>query len=130
MATPYMFRRVICKFVTNTYGSQDSYRSEYISKYILESLPVDYVQSSLKADSQLLKALFYLHQYKAFLKVKKNAFYSKSFSYLRYLIFCPDFFDHAEKRLDKKSDSNFKIYDVTDWATTNYNAYIFLYRKK
>ena len=124
-----MFRRVICKFVTNTYGSQNSYRSEYISKYILESLPVDYVQYCLKADSRLLKT-FYLHQYKAFLKVKKNAFYSKSFSYLRYLIFCPDFFDHAEKRLDKKSDSNFKIYDVTDWATTNYNAYIFLYRKK
>ena len=124
-----MFRRVICKFVTNTYGSQNSYRSEYISKYILESLPVDYVQSCLKADSRLLKT-FYLHQYKAFLKVKKNAFYSKSFSHLRYLIFCPDFFDHAEKRLDKKSDSNFKIYDVTDWATTNYNAYIFLYRKK
>ena len=69
-----MFRRVICKFVTNTYGSQDSYRSEYISKYILESLPVDYVQSSLKADSQLLKTLFYLHQYKAFLKEEKMLF--------------------------------------------------------
>ena len=33
----------------------------------------------------------------------------------RYLDFCPDFFDHVEKRLDKKAKANFKIYDVTEW---------------
>ena len=32
-------------------------------------------------------------------------------------------FGYVEKRLDKKVDVNFKIYDVIDWATNNYNIY-------
>ena len=36
------------------------------------------------------------------------------FSFLRYLNFRPDFFGHERKRLDKKAEVNFKIYDVTN----------------
>ena len=39
-------------------------------------------------------------------------------------IFCPDFFGLVGKRLDKKVKVNFKIYDVTDWKTNNYNTHI------
>ena len=28
------------------------------------------------------------------------------------------------QRLDRKSMSNFKIYDVTDWTANNYNTHI------
>ena len=47
----------------------------------------------------------------------KNAFHFmlKVFSVLRYLNFCPDFFDHVRKRLDKKAKFNLKICDFTDW---------------
>ena len=31
------------------------------------------------------------------------------------------------KRLDKKAKNNFKIYDVTDWATNNYNTHFSQY---
>ena len=48
---------------------------------------------------------------------------SKLFSFL-YLIFCPDFFGHAGKRLDIKAKVNFKIHDVTDWERNTYNAHI------
>ena len=34
-----------------------------------------------------------------------------------------DFFDHVRKRLDKKAKANFKIYDVTDWATNICNTH-------
>ena len=37
----------------------------------------------------------------------------KFFSFARYLSFCPDFFGHVGKQLDKKAKVNFKIYDVT-----------------
>ena len=43
-------------------------------------------------------------------------------SFLRYLNFCPDFFGHIEKRLDKKTKVNLKIYDAKDWQTNNYNT--------
>ena len=36
----------------------------------------------------------------------------------------------AEKRLDKETKVNFKIYDVTDWTTKNYNKQIAQYIKK
>ena len=35
------------------------------------------------------------------------------FLFLRYLGFCPKFFDHAGIRLDKKAKVNFKMLDVT-----------------
>ena len=34
----------------------------------------------------------------------KNAFHSKLFSFLKYLIFCRDFFGHMGKQLDKKAN--------------------------
>ena len=39
-------------------------------------------------------------------------------------------FGHVEKQLDKKSKVDFKIYDVTNWITTNYHTYIASYLKK
>ena len=47
----------------------------------------------------------------------------KVFWFLRYLNFCPDFFGHVGKRLDKKAKANFKICDVTTWKTGNYNRH-------
>ena len=56
----------------------------------------------------------------------KNAFYSmlealfilKIFTSLSWL------FGHVEKRLDKKTWIKFKLYDITDCQTNNYNTYI------
>ena len=36
--------------------------------------------------------------------------------------FLPWFLDYVEKRHEKKVVVNFKIYDVTNWTTNNYNA--------
>ena len=51
----------------------------------------------------------------------KNAFYFMLKALFVLEIFT--LFGYVEKRLDKKVDVNFKIYDVTDWATNNYNIY-------
>ena len=40
------------------------------------------------------------------------------------------FFGHVEKGLDKKDKVDFKIYDVTNWMTKNYDARIAIYLKK
>ena len=55
----------------------------------------------------------------------KIAFYFilKALFFIRYFNFCPDFADHVGKQLVKKAKINFKIYDVTDWTTNNYNKY-------
>ena len=45
------------------------------------------------------------------------------FSFLRFLKFCPYFLDHVGKRLDKKAEGYFKIYDVTDWTANNFNTH-------
>ena len=62
----------------------------------------------------------------------QNDFYFKLmlFSFSRYLDFCSDFFDHVGKRLDNKAKVTFKIYDVQNWKTSNYNTYIAQYFKK
>ena len=39
-------------------------------------------------------------------------------------------FGYIEKRLEKMAKVNFKIYDVTDWTTNNYDTYIAQYLKK
>ena len=44
--------------------------------------------------------------------------------------FCHDFFGHVEKWFAEKVKVNFKIYDVTDWTTNNYNRGIAQYLKK
>ena len=51
-------------------------------------------------------------------KIMKNAFHFliKVFSVLKFLNFCPDFFDHVRKGLDKKANFNLKICDFTDWT--------------
>ena len=54
----------------------------------------------------------------------------KLFSFLRYLNFCRNFFGHVGNCLDKKAKLNFKIYDVTNLKTNNYNAHIVKYLKK
>ena len=54
----------------------------------------------------------------------------KAFFVITLINFCPDFFDRVGKRLDKKAKINFKLYDVTDRTTKNYNTCIAKYLKK
>ena len=54
----------------------------------------------------------------------------KTLSVLETFTFLLRLFGYLEKRLDKKAYVNLKIYDVTDWATNNYNIYIMQYLKK
>ena len=51
------------------------------------------------------------------------------FSFLRHLNYCPDFFVHAGKQLEKKAlwrfdKVIFKIYNVINWKVNNYNKHI------
>ena len=41
------------------------------------------------------------------------------FVILRCLNFCPDFYGHVGKQLDKKNKVNFRIYDIKNWETNN-----------
>ena len=61
----------------------------------------------------------------------KDAFYFmfKALSALEIFKFLSRRFAYVGKRLDKKVMVNFKIYDVTDWITDNYNAHIIQYLK-
>ena len=45
----------------------------------------------------------------------------KLFPFLRSLHFCSDLFGYVGKQLEKKAKKNFKICDVTNWNTNNYN---------
>ena len=56
--------------------------------------------------------------------LKKTLFLLEEFTFLSWL------FRYVEKRLDSKGMGNFKIYDVTDSTTDNYNTYITQYLKK
>ena len=49
---------------------------------------------------------------------------SKLFLFSRYLNFCLDFLVKQKKQLDQKDEVNFKMYDVTNWLTNNYNKHI------
>ena len=62
----------------------------------------------------------------------KNAFYFmlKPLFVLEIFKFLFWRFGYVEKRLHKKAKVNFKIYDVTDWTTNNYNTDIVQYLKK
>ena len=66
------------------------------------------------------------------LKIMKNTFYYT----LKALFVFPIFellfstFGHVGKRLDEKAKVNFKIHDVTNWLTNNYNTLIERYLKK
>ena len=52
----------------------------------------------------------------------------KSLFVLEIFTFMSRLFGYVEKRLDKMV--NFKIYDVTDWTTNNWNTHIAQYLKK
>ena len=54
----------------------------------------------------------------------KARFVLEIFTFLSWL------FGYLETRLDEKAMVNFKIYDMADWTTNNYNAYITQYPKK
>ena len=99
-----------------------------ITMYII----LDYLGVTLKSESQLpKKKVFYLFQQKPF-KMMKNAFYFmlKALLLLKIFTFLFWLFVYVEKRLDKKPRVNFKVYDVTDWITSNYNTRIVQYLKK
>ena len=49
-------------------------------------------------------------------------------SFLRYLHFYHDYL--VEKQFHKKAKVDFKIYDVTNWAKNNYNAYTVQYLQR
>ena len=54
----------------------------------------------------------------------KNTFYftlKACFIVLRCLNLCPDFYGHVGKQLDKKTKVNFKICDLKNQETSNYN---------
>ena len=64
-----------------------------------------------------------------------NAFYFilKAFLLLKlfsFFHFCLDLFGYVGKRLDKKAKENLKIFNVTNWSSTNYNKHIGRYLKK
>ena len=54
----------------------------------------------------------------------------KLFSFPRYFNFCPDFLTIISKRFDKKANFGFKVNDVKDWITNNYNTHFSQYLKK
>ena len=62
----------------------------------------------------------------------KNAFYvmSKAFFILKISTILSWLFGYEGKRIAQKAKVNFIIYDVTDWATSNYNTHIAQYLKK
>ena len=61
----------------------------------------------------------------------KNAFYFtlKALFVLEIFTFLSRLFGYVRKDLDKKDEVNFKIYDVTDWTTNDYNKHIVQYLK-
>ena len=62
----------------------------------------------------------------------KHAIYFilKTLHSYRYLNFYLDFIGHVGKRLDKKAKNDFKIYNVINRKTNNYNLHIAQYLKK
>ena len=62
----------------------------------------------------------------------KNAFHFifhfKALFVLEIFTFLYWLFGYVEKRLDKKAMINYKIYDVIQWATNNYNTHIAQYQ--
>ena len=61
-----------------------------------------------------------------------NAFYFllKATNILEKFTFLSWLFGYVEKRLDKKAEVNFKIYDVTGLTVNNYNTHIIQHVKK
>ena len=81
--------------------------------------------SCLKSGSPS-KKIVYICFSKSLFKTMKNAFYfivKALFVFERFT--CLSWpFGYEEKRLDKEAIDNFKIYDVKEWTTNNYNTHI------
>ena len=60
----------------------------------------------------------------------KNTFYFILKALVVLNMFCPGFFGHIGKWLDKKVKVSFKIYDVIYWEINNCNTHIAHYLKK
>ena len=62
----------------------------------------------------------------------KNAFYFMliAFFVLKTFTFLSWFYVHVVKPPNKTAKVKFKIYDVTNWITNNYNTHIAQYLKK
>ena len=60
----------------------------------------------------------------AFYFLLKATYILEKFTFLSWL------FGYVEKRLDKKAEVNFKIYDVTGLTVNNYNTHIIQHLKK
>ena len=86
--------------------------------------------SCLKSGSPS-KKIVYICFSKSLFKTMKNAFYfivKALFVFERFI--CLSWpFGYEEKRLDKEAIDNFKIYDVKEWTTNNYNTHIVQYLK-
>ena len=54
----------------------------------------------------------------------------KLFSLWIFSNFCADIFGHLGKRINRKTKVNFKIDEVTNWETNNYNIDFAQYLKK
>ena len=72
-----------------------------------------------------LSPVAFIYFNKIHLKIMKNALYFmlKALFVLEIITFLSWIFDYVEKWLDKKANVNFKIYDVTDQTTINYNTH-------
>ena len=58
------------------------------------------------------------------IKVIKNSYKNVLKRYKRYFNFCPDLFGRVGKRVLKRTEVNFKIYDVIYRGTNNYKTHI------
>ena len=83
----------------------------------------------LKVGLSSSKKVVFICFNKSPLKVLKHAFYfmSKALFVLEISTFLYWLFGHIEKRPEKKTKVNFKTYDVTGWATNNYNTFLVKY---
>ena len=91
------------------------------------------ILAKLAASDRLICELSGLRQFLAIqssLEMMKNAFYLtlKALFILNVFSFLPLLFAHVEQRFDEKI--NFKIYDVINWITDNYNIHIGQYLRK
>ena len=79
----------------------------------------------------LNKLCSYLWQWKLFKNDEKHfLFHVKALFILTIFTFLSWVFGYVEKRFDNKAMVNFKIYDIADWITNDYNTHIDQYLKK
>ena len=87
--------------------------------YSLSVFPIYlHTQFKLKSGSHLPKKVIF----QLFIQLFK--YFNLIVIFLTYLNFCPDFFSHVGKQLDKKPKVYCTIYDVTNWETNDWSTYI------